>query len=906
VNSRQTEADARIAIDDRLRHAGWDPLDKSMVGTEIQVADSSADELVVDRARARPFKTHAPVYDLIAAAGAFGPDRTVGATGDEVGWAPVPESVRLTPEHFVARVSGRSMEPTIPDGSRCLFRTERGGSRQGKLVLVWQRGVADPALGGEFSVKRYDSAKTTSADGDWSHREIRLKPLNPDPAFHDLVFTPDAEGELRVIGEFVAVLDLPAPATMRGRADYVLYDQRGRPLAVIEAKRNAINPYVAKRQALPYAKALGAPFIFLTNGEVTYFWDYQNDDARAIADFFSRRDLERMVEMRTSRSTLATIEIPEHYVREGETRTVRSYQIEAMRALDHALELGKRRFLMELPTGTGKTDLVCLYLKRLFQAGGAERVLVLVDRDQLARQALGAVQDLLPAYSSCWLRPGAARQEQQITIALLQTMIGRADEYTAGYFDVVITDECHRSIYGAWQAALTRFDALHIGLTATPAAYIERNTYDFYQCDRKKPDFSYAIQDAFREGFLVPYRFATGITEIVAEGAEVDDERYDPVAFERRWTNEETNRLMVREFDRIAREQYHELAPRQSPGPGKAIVFAITKHHAARLARYLNELHPEHQGRYAEVITSDVAEPDALIRRFKTETWPMIAVSVGMLDTGFDCREVLHLVLCRRVRSPILYQQMRGRGTRTAPHIGKRKFVIYDFFRNHQYFNDSDTDVFTGPGGGRPPSDPPAPPEPPGDLVELGLEDEWLQAVTYVEVGPEGERVDKERYVNDWQETIRSRAADDPLLRKVRDDERLEPEEEDELARRLNQPERYFNEENLRRAYRDPGGTLIDFIRAALGRLHIKSREEKIEETFRAWLVSRSLTPDQAAYLSLLKNRGIATGRVRLDDLFEPPLSILDAVGKGIELFGERGLREVVDDLNAGVFDLAS
>ena len=206
-------------------------------------------------------------------------------------------------------------------------------------------------------------------------------------------------------------------------------------------------------------------------------------------------------------------------------------------------------------------------------------------------------------------------------------------------------------------AALTRFDAVHIGLTATPAGYIERNTYDFYQCDPGKPDFSYAIRDAFRDGFLVSYRFATGITEIVAEGAEIDDEHYDPVAFERRWTNEESNRLMMREFDRIAWEQYPELAPGQQPGPGKAIVFAITKHHAARLARYLNELHPEHQGRYAEVITSDVADPDALIRRFKTETFPMVAVSVGMLDTGFNCREILHLVLCRRVRSPILYQR---------------------------------------------------------------------------------------------------------------------------------------------------------------------------------------------------------------------------------------------------------
>ena len=901
-----TEADARIVIDERLRQAGWDPGNQAMVRTEVATQPAADDRGVVDRSRARPFETHAPVYDLTAAAGGFGPDQAVGSGHDEIGWAPVPDSVRLTAEHFVARVEGRSMEPAIPGGSWCLFRAARGGTREGRTVLVWHRGCTDPSLGGEFSVKRYSSAKATTEDGGWRHREILLEPLNPDPEFRPLRFTPEAEEDLRVIGEFVEVLDLDDPASngapVAGRADYVLHDQRGRPLAVIEAKRNAINPYVAKQQALPYAKALDAPFIFLTNGELTYFWDWQNDDARPIEGFFSQRDLERLVTMRGLRQPLATIAIPEHYVRQGETRTVRSYQAEAMRALDHALELGKRRFLLELPTGTGKTDIVCLYLKRLFEADWAERVLVLVDRDELAKQFLEAIQDVLPQYSSYWLRAGMARQEQQVTVALLQTMIGRTQDYTAGYYDMVITDECHRSIYDGWQGALTRFDAVHIGLTATPANYIERNTYDFYQCEPGKPDFSYGIRDAFREGYLVPYRFAAGITEIVAEGADRDEEHYDPVAFEQKWTNEDTNRLMMREFDHLAWKGYPELAPKQSPGPGKTIVFAITKRHAARLAEYLNELHPEHQGRYAEVITSDVADPGALIRRFKAETYPMVAVSVGMLDTGFDCREVLHLVLCRRVRSPILYQQMRGRGTRVAPHLGKREFVIYDFFRNHQYFSDSDTDVFTGAGVGTGLERPEERFQPSGDLVELGLEDEWLEAVTYIEVGPESDRVDKEEYKSDWRKTIQERADDDSLLRKIRDDEALAPDEEDELARRLNQPERYFNEDNLRRAYRDPGGTLVDFIRAALDKLHIRSREEKIEEAFRAWLVSRSLTPQQAEYLYLLRNRGIATGRVRIEDLFEPPLSILDVAGKGIELFGEQGLRRVVDDLNEGVF----
>ena len=209
------------------------------------------------------------------------------------------------------------------------------------------------------------------------------------------------------------------------------------------------------------------------------------------------------------------------------------------------------------------------------------------------------------------------------------------------------------------------------------------------------------------------------------------------------------------------------------------------------------------------------------------------------------------------------------------------------------------------PVGGRAPGGATTPPETPPEFIELGLEDEWLEAVTYIEVGPEGERVDKKEYVTHWEETIRSQTADDPLLRKVRDEEPLEPHEEEELARHLNRPERYFNEDNLRRAYRDPGGSLVDFIRAALGRLHIKSREEKLEETFRAWLVARSLTPQQAEYLCLLKNRGIATGQVSLNDLFEPPLSILDPAGKGVELFGEEGLKEVVARLNVDVFKAA-
>ena len=687
-------------------------------------------------------------------------------------------------------------------------------------------------------------------------------------------------------------------AAVGGRADYVLLSGRGRPLAVIEAKRSGIQPYTAKQQALPYARGIEAPFIFLSNGEIIYFWDYGNDDARPVNSFFSRRDLERLVELREIRKPLATIPIPDYYLRQSDQRQVRPYQQEAMRALDQATEIGKRRFLMELPTGTGKTDVVCLYLQRLFRAGRAERVLFLVDREQLAKQALEAIQDVLGQHSSYWLKPGAVREEKQITVCLLQTMIGRYEEFTSGYFDVVIADECHRSIYGEWRTALTHFDALHIGLTATPAAYIERNTFKFYECPEGQPDFAYPIQQAFAGGYLVPYKFATGITVLIAEGTD----EYDPVEFERKWTNEDTNKKMMAEFDRLAWENYKNLAPTQKLGPGKSIVFAITKHHAARLTQYLNELHLECGGRYAEIITSDIANADDVIRRFKHEDYPQIAVSVGMLDTGFDCREVLHLVMCRRVRSPILYQQMRGRGTRTAPHIGKKGFVIYDFFKNHQHFNDSDTDIFSGPGGGHVGGGPERRQATPRELVELGLQDEWLESVSYVEVGTEGERVDKREYVTKWEQTIRSAEKDDPVLQKVRNAIPLSTEEETALAAWLNSPRFYFNEDNLRRAYRNPGGTLVDFVKAALGTAKVKSREDEVDENFRAWLVSKKLTTEQAQYLALLKNRGLVRGKVELDDLFRPPLSILNAATLGIELFGEAGLREIVADMNDSVF----
>jgi type I restriction enzyme R subunit len=174
--------------------------------------------------------------------------------------------------------------------------------------------------------------------------------------------------------------------------------------------------------------------------------------------------------------------------------------------------------------------------------------------------------------------------------------------------------------------------------------------------------------------------------------------------------------------------------------------------------------------------------------------------------------------------------------------------------------------------------------------------------VSYVEVGPEGERIDKQEYIARWEQTIRAATGENEVVRKIRDGKALTPEEEQELAEQLNHPEMYFNEDNLRRAYRRPGGTFIDFIRAVLGSFRLKSREEELTENFQAWLVAKSLAPEQAQYLSLLKNRGIIRGKIEINDLFQPPLSILNVASLGVELFGERGLKEIIEDMSESVF----
>jgi len=554
------------------------------------------------------------------------------------------------------------------------------------------------------------------------------------------------------------------------RADYVLCDRHGRSLAVIEAKRFSVSPGDAAEQAKNYAKQLNVPYIFLANGNEIRFWEWQREAyPRPVKTFFKQDDIERrFATLQVARKPLS---VPIDVKIAG-----RDYQQECIQTLCESVQLGKRKLLVEMATGTGKTRTAAALIKRLFEANAITRVLFLVDRIPLALQTEDAFAEHLPDYPSYVLRSGRRFQdEKRITITTLQSMVNIYGEYSAGYFDLIISDECHRSIYGKWSGVLKHFDGIQIGLTATPCIGGEeaatgdegdtlfvKDTLKFFEVD--KPTFSYKLKDAISDGYLVPYQIYKAQTvKTAAEGGfevkreeldwsamdakttqefevlfkEKNSVMIDPNALERRFTIPERNRALVREFRQVMDNGYSDKGIQRKPLLGKTIVFAVTKRHAETLAQMFDEAFADKKSspdvRYADYVVSGMGPDDTVdamskIKRFKKEKFPQILVSVNMLDTGFDCPEVNNLVFARFTKSVILYQQMRGRGTRKAQN--KPLFTMFDFVGVSNYHGDDDGYALGGFIGAKAP---PKKPYEPRRLLSLDIEDhidestrEWI------------------------------------------------------------------------------------------------------------------------------------------------------------------------------------
>jgi type I restriction enzyme R subunit len=492
-----------------------------------------------------------------------------------------------------------------------------------------------------------------------------------------------------------------------GVTDYCLYSPGGEVIAVVEAKRCSRNPREADEQLRYYVTEIAkrqsyAPFGFMTNGAETWFWEVGQANPRLVAGFFSPNDLERLLFLRQNGQPLPSVPI--------NTKIVdRPYQHEAIRRVAEAFAANKRRALLVMATGTGKTRTTMALFDLFLRANQAQNMLFLADRDALVDQALtDGFKAHLPNEPRDRIYTWKVDTQKRLFVATEQTLSLCFQKFNPGFFDLIVFDEAHRSIFRRFTEVIEYFDARMIGLTATPANFIDRDTFRVFQCDNTTPTFLYEYQQAVKEKFLVDfslYQAHTGFQRKGIKGADLTEEDrnalieqgIDPDAIDYAGTEIE---IEVSNKDTL-RRQWEEimevcLKDQSAQLPGKTIVFAMTKAHAHRIAEVFEEMYPQHVG-VAQVVTSttervrDGSYGNGLITKFKRNDLPRIAISVDMLDTGVDVPEVVNLVFMKPVQSRIKLWQMIGRGTRNhqacrffdrLPEGRKTEFKIIDFWQN--------------------------------------------------------------------------------------------------------------------------------------------------------------------------------------------------------------------------------
>lgn len=497
-------------------------------------------------------------------------------------------------------------------------------------------------------------------------------------------------------------------------ADYVLLGPDGYPLAVVEAKKTSRDARIGQEQARQYAENIAKnskremPFVFYTNGNDIYFWDTEKYPPRKVYGFPTRKDLERLRFLRQSEKPLSQELINREI-------SGRPYQIEAIRTVLEGYDKAKRKFLLVMATGTGKTRTLISMVDVLMRTNRVQRVLFLVDRIALRNQALDAFKEFLPN-APIWPKEGEKEitTDRRVYAVTYQTMLGIIEDkncpLSPHFFDLIVADENHRSIYNVYRNILDYFDAVQVGLTATPKDAVEHNTFNLFACDNGEPDYAYSYDEALnhKPPYLCGYevlRLKTkfqkeGIhkqnisldeqKKLLADGLEPEEIKYEGTDLEKKVTNKGTNALIVQEFmEECIKDNSGTL-------PGKTIFFAMTQKHARRLEEVFNDFYPEHKGQLAKVIVADdprVYGNGGLLDQFKKNDFPRIAISVDMLDTGIDILEIVNLVFAKPVFSYTKFWQMIGRGTRLLDPIKKKgwcikkdKFLIIDCWDNFEYF----------------------------------------------------------------------------------------------------------------------------------------------------------------------------------------------------------------------------
>lgn len=490
-----------------------------------------------------------------------------------------------------------------------------------------------------------------------------------------------------------------------GYADYVLLGDDGKPLAVVEAKKTCVDLAVGRQQAKLYADLLEKkfgrrPVIFLTNGYDTRIWDDKYYPERKVSGIYSKRDLERLFNLRSQKTSL-------RYAVINEGIAGRYYQKAAIKSVCEAFgERNRRKALLVMATGSGKTRTVIGLTDVLLQHGWVKNVLFLADRTALVTQAKRAFANLLPDFSVTNLCESKNDPTACGIFSTYQTMMNCVDNvkdsegrlFTCGHFDLIICDEAHRSIYNKYQAIFDYFDAPLIGLTATPKDDIDKNTYDIFELEQGVPTYGYDLPQAVSDGYLVDYKVADVALKFMQQGIVYDElSAQEKEEYEKTFADENgeypesisSNALNEWLFNEDTIVQALRLVMQNSlkvdygQKIGKTIIFAKNHKHAELIFEIFNREYPHLNG-YAKVIDNYLNYSQSAIDEFSdANKFPQIAISVDMLDTGIDIPEILNLVIFKPVLSSAKFWQMIGRGTRLCPGVSygedKVKFFVFDF-----------------------------------------------------------------------------------------------------------------------------------------------------------------------------------------------------------------------------------
>ena len=496
-----------------------------------------------------------------------------------------------------------------------------------------------------------------------------------------------------------------------GFADYVLYDDMHRPLAIIEAKRTCVDVSKGRQQAKLYADLLEEqykrrPVIFLTNGFETHIIDGQYPE-RKCSVIYSKRDLEKWFNLLTMRTSLKHVTVDKNIAG-------RYYQEAAVKAVCSSFdEKNRRKALLVMATGSGKTRTVIALCKCLLDAGWVKNILFLADRNSLVTQAKRSFVNMLPNLSCTNLVEEKDNYNAHCVFSTYQTMMNCIDTvsdsdgklFTCGHFDLVICDEAHRSIYNKYRDIFSYFDAPLVGLTATPKDEIDKNTYEVFELENGVPTYGYDLAQAVKDGYLVDYVSVESKLKFIEQGIVYDElSEEDREAYEETFEDEHGdlpeaisssalntwifNEDTIRQVLNILMTEGIKIEYGQKLG--KTIIFAKSHAHAEKILEMFHKEYP-HLPDYAKVIDNYMTYAQSAIDEFADpKKMPQIAISVDMLDTGIDVPEVLNLVFFKKVMSKAKFWQMIGRGTRLCPELldgeDKKKFYIFDFCGNFEFF----------------------------------------------------------------------------------------------------------------------------------------------------------------------------------------------------------------------------